>query len=80
AAALARGHRYLGNDSGISHLAGIVGARGIAVFGDTDPAIWHPPDSIRVLHAPIVCAACGPGRLCTHRVPVESVVNALGVP
>jgi heptosyltransferase-3 len=33
---------YLGNDSGVSHLAAALGARGIAVFGPTDPACWRP--------------------------------------
>ena len=34
--------RYLGNDSGISHLAAAAGARGVALFGPTDPAVWRP--------------------------------------
>ena len=33
---------YIGNDSGISHLAGAVGARGIAFFGRSDPQVWRP--------------------------------------
>lgn len=33
---------FLGNDSGISHLAGAVGARGAVVFGATDPYRWAP--------------------------------------
>jgi heptosyltransferase III len=33
---------YLGNDSGVSHLAGAVGAPTVAVFGPTDPAVWAP--------------------------------------
>ena len=42
AALLARADRYLGNDSGVSHLAGAVGARGAALFGPTDPELWRP--------------------------------------
>src|SRR5262249_1067508 len=42
AALLAAGSSYLGNDSGVSHLAGAVGARGGAVFGPTDPRWWRP--------------------------------------
>jgi len=34
--------RYLGNDSGVSHLAAAVGACGVALFGPTDPALWRP--------------------------------------
>jgi heptosyltransferase-3 len=33
---------YLGNDSGISHLAGLCGAPTLALFGPTDPRVWHP--------------------------------------
>ena len=33
---------YLGNDSGISHLAAAVGAFGVALFGPTDPRSWRP--------------------------------------
>jgi ADP-heptose:LPS heptosyltransferase len=33
---------YLGNDSGISHLAGLSGARTVVMFGPTDPRVWRP--------------------------------------
>jgi ADP-heptose:LPS heptosyltransferase len=33
---------YLGNDSGVSHLAGLSGARTVALFGPTSPATWRP--------------------------------------
>jgi heptosyltransferase III len=33
---------YLGNDSGITHLAAMLGVPTIAIFGPTDPAIWRP--------------------------------------
>ena len=33
---------YIGNDSGITHLAAAVGARVIAIFGPTDPRVWAP--------------------------------------
>jgi heptosyltransferase-3 len=42
AARLAGCRAYLGNDSGISHLAGLCGARTIVLFGPTSPAIWRP--------------------------------------
>ena len=38
--ALARG--YVGNDSGITHLAAALGVPTVAVFGPTDPAVWTP--------------------------------------
>jgi len=41
---------YLGNDSGITHLAAATGARVIAIFGPTDPAIWAPRgERVRVI-------------------------------
>ena len=33
---------YVGNDSGITHLAAAAGAPVVALFGPTDPAIWAP--------------------------------------
>jgi ADP-heptose:LPS heptosyltransferase len=33
---------YLGNDSGISHLAGACGIPLLVLFGPTDPTIWRP--------------------------------------
>ena len=78
AALLARATRYLGNDSGVSHLAGLLGVRGVSVFGPSDPVAWRPlGDGIRVLHAPQTCARCGADRLCVHRMPVDEVFEAL---
>jgi ADP-heptose:LPS heptosyltransferase len=78
AALLARAERHLGNDSGISHLAGLVGARGAVVFGPTDHRTWRPlGDSLTVVASPDPCVDCGPDRLCAHRVPVERVWQAL---
>jgi heptosyltransferase III len=39
---LARARLYLGNDSGITHLAAAVGTPVLALFGPTDPEIWAP--------------------------------------
>ena len=33
---------YLGNDSGVTHLAAAVGVPVLDLFGPTDPAIWAP--------------------------------------
>jgi ADP-heptose:LPS heptosyltransferase len=41
-AALARAGLFLGNDSGVSHLAAAAGAPTLALFGPTDPAVWAP--------------------------------------
>lgn len=39
---LATAKVYVGNDSGITHLAAAVGTPVVALFGPTDPAIWAP--------------------------------------
>ena len=41
-AVLARAGLYVGNDSGVSHLAAAWGAPVLALFGPTDPAQWAP--------------------------------------
>ena len=46
---------YIGNDSGISHLAAAVGTPVIAIFVCTDPRIWAPRgDYVSVLENPSV--------------------------
>jgi ADP-heptose:LPS heptosyltransferase len=42
AARLAGCRAYLGNDSGVSHLAGLCGTHSVVMFGPTNPEIWHP--------------------------------------
>jgi ADP-heptose:LPS heptosyltransferase len=39
---LARARLYIGNDSGVTHLAAAVGTPVLALFGPTNPAIWAP--------------------------------------
>ncbi len=44
---------YIGNDSGITHLAAAVGTPVIALFGPTDPAVWAPRgERVRVVAMP----------------------------
>jgi ADP-heptose:LPS heptosyltransferase len=38
----ARANLYIGNDSGISHLAAASGAPSVVLFGSSDPAVWRP--------------------------------------
>jgi hypothetical protein len=39
---LARARLYIGNDSGITHLAAAVGTPVLAIFGPTNPDVWAP--------------------------------------
>ena len=69
---------YLGNDSGISHLAGAAGAYGAVLFGPSDPAVWAPRSGrLQVLHAPTPCPHCPPHTFCEHRLPVAVVLHAI---
>jgi len=69
---------YVGNDSGISHLAAAVGTTGVALFGPTDPSVWAPRGPcLRTLHAGQPCPRCGPEVFCLHRLPVEQVLGAI---
>lgn len=50
---LATARIYVGNDSGITHLAAAVGTPVVALFGPTDPGIWAPRGrQVRVLAKP----------------------------
>ena len=39
---LARARLFVGLDSGVTHLAGLMGVRTLAIFGPTDPTRWAP--------------------------------------
>jgi heptosyltransferase-3 len=39
---LAGARLFVGNDSGIAHLAAAAGTPVVALFGETDPAVWAP--------------------------------------
>ncbi len=55
---------YVGNDSGVTHLAAATGGPAVvAVFGPTDPRVWAPPgEHVRVCRSPHDCAPCSSGR------------------
>jgi ADP-heptose:LPS heptosyltransferase len=84
AAVLVRCQCYLGNDSGVSHLAAPLGTPSTAIFGPTDPVVWAPRGrSVQVLRGSAPCAPCSPEqrsdcreRTCLEWVSVESVLEA----
>lgn len=67
---LAASRLYVGHDTGVSHLAAVVGTPSLLVFGPTEPGIWAPPhEHVRILRAP-------EGRL--DDLPLHVVRNAVG--
>ena len=50
---IAGAKRYVGNDSGITHLAAAVGVKVVAIFGPSEPRVWAPRgDNVTVLVNP----------------------------
>jgi ADP-heptose:LPS heptosyltransferase len=87
AAALSRCRLFLGNDSGLTHLAAALGGpQVLALFGPTDPKVWAPPgDQVRVLTGPCQKAPCARGReiacpkaQCLEDLAPEQVLAAAG--
>ena len=69
---LAGARVYIGNDSGITHLAAAAGTPVVALFGPTDPAVWAPRGPrVRVV------AAGRPGEP-IESIPFEAVLEAVG--
>ena len=62
AALLARGDLFIGNDSGVMHLAAAVGTPTVAVFGPTNDRAWGPypprPGRAEVVAERLACRPC----------------------
>jgi ADP-heptose:LPS heptosyltransferase len=85
AALLSRSDVYLGNDSGISHLAAALGVRTVALFGPTDPGRWAPRgQKVTVLRRGIDCSPCPesimkrcPHRACLTEFPAPEIISRM---
>jgi ADP-heptose:LPS heptosyltransferase len=92
AALLRRASLFVGNDSGVMHLASAVETPVVAIFGPTNHRAWgpYPPDQPRngVVHEPLACSPCihrghsfgtpagCPARTCLQIVEPGMVVDA----
>jgi heptosyltransferase-3 len=81
AGVLSRCTAYLGNDSGISHLAAGLGVPSVVLFGPTDPRQWSPlGPRVRIITARRAGwgDAGWSGRTRMEDIPCDRVVSALG--
>jgi ADP-heptose:LPS heptosyltransferase len=85
AALLARSDLYLGNDSGVSHLAAAVGVASLVLFGPSSIDRWAPRGkNVTVVTQNVECAPCAapvmkscPHRKCLTTLEPESVIKEL---
>jgi ADP-heptose:LPS heptosyltransferase len=69
AGVLAQARLFVGQDSGVTHMAGLMGVRTVALFGPTAPARWAPRGShITVVQgAPCLCQSWDDVRRCEEK-------------
>jgi hypothetical protein len=82
AGALARCLAFVGNDSGISHLAAALAVPSVVLFGPTSPAQWAPRGKdVRILYDPRGCSACevkaSSKHTCLDNISMQDCVTAL---
>jgi heptosyltransferase-2/heptosyltransferase-3 len=86
AALAARSQLFVGNDSGIAHMAAAVGTPSVVIFGSSNVAHWRPWNTApaEVVREEMACQPCHgyfcekfPEPECILRVPVDRVVNAI---
>jgi len=75
---LARVTLFVGTDSGISHLAGAVGARGVVAFGPTRARVWRPRGGRIVALTRVAAGGCD-GLPAAAEVSSARVVRALSI-
>jgi len=85
-ALISRARLFVGNDSGIAHIAAAAGAPSVVIFGSSNRNHWRPwtTQASEVVFEEMPCQPC-PGYFCAEfdkpecilRVPVERVVAAI---
>ena len=74
---------YIGNDSGVSHLAAAIGIPTLAIYGPTDPRVWGVRGpAASVLWKGLSCSPCTreearqcPRRRCLEDISIEEVIR-----
>jgi ADP-heptose:LPS heptosyltransferase len=85
AALLARSDLYLGNDSGVSHLAAALNVVSLVLFGPSSVNQWSPRGrNVTVVTQNVECAPCAapvmkscPHRKCLTTLEPESIIKEL---
>lgn len=72
---------YIGHDSGVTHLAALLGVRTIAVFGPTDRHRWAPRGKhvTIVSHAPCICDSWVAVERCSDKVCLDVSIEELHI-
>jgi ADP-heptose:LPS heptosyltransferase len=76
AALLKRCTVYVGNDSGVTHMAAAVGTPVVALFGPTDPRVWGPRGKrVHAVYRGVACSPCSREEMngCLHKKCLESI-------
>lgn len=84
-AILERCRVFVGNDSGITHMAAAIGVPVVAIFGPSDPARWAPRGrEVDLIRRAVPCSPCERQIMssCSHRrclrdISVDEVCNAV---
>lgn len=81
-----RARLFVGNDSGVAHIAAAVRTPVVVIFGSSNVAHWHPWTDLpyEVVREEMACAPCAgyecavfPRPECIRRVSVENVIAAV---
>jgi len=75
---------YIGNDSGVTHLAAALDIPTLALFGPTDPKIWEPlGKKVSIMYHKLACSPClqeernkCSSQKCLETIGVEEVLAA----
>jgi len=76
AAVISMAHLHIGNDSGISHLAGLLASRSIVIFGPSDSLLWKPVgEKVCVVRSEEECSPCNDE--CSRRCPERKCMDGI---